>query len=141
MLDSLLNCSKRVIRLDRLVINDSYSDHTFLTDPDAIKQAIIYHFQNVAGSSHTPKDHTVEWAQWQPKYASRAYIDSFIYSQFFDLPSLSEWLDIIHQLSNNKTLDPFQISNEMLKHLGLSIQHKLWLLVKAVLTLNDIPNQ
>ncbi len=88
MLDSLLNCSKRVIRLDRLVINDSYSDHTFLTDPDAIKQAII-----------------------------------------------------LHQLSNNKTLDPFQISNEMLKHLGLSIQHKLWLLVKAVLTLNDIPNQ
>jgi len=58
-----------------------------------------------------------------------------------DLLSISEWLEIIHQLPNNKASDPFQISNEMLKRLGSSIQHKLWLLVKAVLTLNDIPDQ
>ncbi len=64
MLDSLLNRFKRVIRLDYLVVNDSHGDHILLTDPDAIKQAIIYHFQNVAGSSHASKDHTVKWAQW-----------------------------------------------------------------------------
>src|SRR6266498_5859288 len=60
MLDSLLNRSKRVIRLDRLVVKDSQDDQILLTDPAAIKQATIYHFQNVAGSSHTPKDHTGE---------------------------------------------------------------------------------
>ncbi len=141
MLDSLLNCSKRVIRLDHLVVKDSYDDQILLTDPDAIKQATIHHFQNVAGSLHTSKDHIVEWAHWQPEYAPRAYIDSSIYSQFLDLPSLSEWLDIIHQLPNNKAPGPFHISNEMLKHLGPSIQHKLWLLIKAILILNDIPDQ
>ncbi len=60
MLDSLLNHSKRVIRLDRLVVKDSYGDQILLTDPAAIKQATIHHFQNVADSSHTPKDHTGE---------------------------------------------------------------------------------
>jgi len=125
MLDSLLNRSKRVIRLDCLVVKNSHSDQILLTDPDAIKQATIHHFQNVAGSSHAPKNYTIEWAQWQPEYAPRDYIDFFVYNQFFDLPSLSEWLDIIHQLPNNKALDPFQIFNEMLKHLGSSIQHKL----------------
>ncbi len=141
MLDSLLNRSKRVIRFDRLVVKDLHDDQILFTDPDVIKQATIHHFQNVAGSSYTPKDHTVEWAHWQLEYTPRAYIDSSIYSQFLDLPSLSEWLDIIHQLPNNKASDPFQISNEMLKHLDPSIHHKLWLLVKAILTLNDIPDQ
>ena len=64
MLDSLLNRSKRVIRLDRLVVKDSHSDQTLLTDPATIKQVTIYHFQNIAGSSHALKDHTVEWVQW-----------------------------------------------------------------------------
>ncbi len=141
MLDSLLNRSKRVIRLDRLVVKDSQGDQILLTDPAAIKQAIIHHFQNVAGSSHALKDHTVKWAQWQLEYAPRDYIDSSIYNQFLDLPSLSEWLNIIYQLPNHKAPGPSQISNEMLKHLNSSIQHKLWLLVKAILTLNDIPDQ
>ena len=48
------------------------------------------------------------------------YIDSSIYNNFLNLPLLSEWLETIHQLPNNKALDPFQISNEMLKHLGPS---------------------
>ncbi len=141
MLDSLLNHFKRVIRLNRLVINDSHGDQILLTDPIAIKQATIHHFQNIAGSSHVFKDHTVEWAYWQPEYDPQAYIDFSIYNQFLNLPSLLEQLDIIHQLPNNKALNPSQISNEMLKHLDPSIQHKLWLLVKAVLTLNDISDQ
>ncbi len=80
MLNSLLNRSKRVIRLDRLVVKDSRGDQILLTDPAAIKQATIHHFQNVADSSHTPKDHTIEWAQWLPEYAPRDYINSSIYN-------------------------------------------------------------
>ncbi len=63
MLDSLLNRSKRVIRLDRLVVKDSHGDQILLTESDDIKQATIHHFQKVAGSSHASKDHTAEWAQ------------------------------------------------------------------------------
>ena len=60
MLDSLINHSKRVIHLDRLVVKDSHGDQLLLTDPDAIKQATIHYFQNVASFSHTSKNHTVE---------------------------------------------------------------------------------
>ena len=44
MLDSLLNHFKRVIRLNRLVINDSHGDQILLTDSEAIKQTTIHHF-------------------------------------------------------------------------------------------------
>ena len=44
MLDSLLNRSKKVIRLDRLVVKDSHGDQILLTEPDDIKQATIHHF-------------------------------------------------------------------------------------------------
>src|SRR6266498_3013712 len=80
MLDSLLNHSKRVIRLDRLVVKDSQGDQILLTDPAAIKQATTYHFQNVAGSSHALKDHTNEWAHWQMEYAPQDYVNSSIYN-------------------------------------------------------------
>ena len=106
MLDSLLNYSKRVICLDCLVINDSHSDQILLTDSEAIKQATVHHFQNVAGSLHMPKDQTFEWTQWLPEYAPRDYIYSLIYNQFLNLLSLPEWLEIIHQLLNHKALGP-----------------------------------
>ncbi len=57
------------------------------------------------------------------------------------LPTLSEWLDVIYHLPNYKAPRPSQISNKMLKHLGPSTQHKLWILVKASLTIHDIPAQ
>ena len=60
MLNSLLNQSKRVICLDRLVVRDYHNDHILITNPDTIKQAIVYYFQNVADFSHMPKDHMVE---------------------------------------------------------------------------------
>jgi len=50
-------------------------------------------------------------------------------------------LDVIHHLPNYKASKPSQISNEMLKHLSPSTQHKLWILVKASLTIHDIPAQ
>ena len=56
-----------------------------------------------------------------------------------DSPILTEWLNIIHQLPSNKATGSSQISNEMLKHLGPATNHHLWLLIKAVLRLNDFP--
>ncbi len=52
MLDFLLNRAKRIIHLNHLVVKDHHNDHILITDSDLIKQATVYHFQNVAGSSH-----------------------------------------------------------------------------------------
>ena len=56
-------------------------------------------------------------------------------------PILKEWINIINQLPNDKAPGTSGITNEMLKHIGPATQHYLWLLVKACLKLNDIPQQ
>jgi len=60
ILDSLLNWSKRVIRLDCLVVKDNNNDHILITDLDTIKKTTTHYFQNIAGSYHTSKDYTNE---------------------------------------------------------------------------------
>ncbi len=57
-----------------------------------------------------------------------------------DLPKLNEWLEMLCQLPNHKAMRSSQIFNEILKHLGPSMNYKLWILIRAVLSLNDIPS-
>ncbi|SRR6266498_2481199 len=44
IIDSLLNRSKRVIKLNRLIIKDNFDNKMLITDPTQIKSATIYHF-------------------------------------------------------------------------------------------------
>ncbi len=60
MLDSLLNRSKRIIKLDRLIIKDNSDNEMFIMDPTHIKTATVYHFQHIAGSVNQPKESTSE---------------------------------------------------------------------------------
>jgi len=141
MLDSLLNRTKRIIKLDRLIIKDDFDNKMLITDLTQIKTATIYHFQHIAGSVNQPKESTSKWFFWSSEYGLRPDIDDNIYNNFMDLPDLTEWLTVLYQLPNHKTTGPSQIFNEMLKHLGPSINHKLWILIRAVLSLNNILTQ
>src|SRR6266498_2191459 len=98
----------------------------------------MHHFQHIASSVNQPKESTLEWSFWALEYAPRSDINATIYTNFMNLPELSEWLEVLHHLPNNKAIRSSQISNEMLKHLGLNTHHKLWILIRAVLFLNDI---
>ncbi len=80
MLDSLLNRHKQIICLDRFVINDDNNDRILITDPDQIKKAMVYHFQNVVGSTHTPKTYTSELGFLiDPKNHNRLIDRSYIF--------------------------------------------------------------
>ncbi len=68
-------------------------------------------------------------------YFSKNDIDNSIYDDLLDLFTLLEWLEIIHQLFNNKVTDSLKISNKMLKYLDLTTHHKLWILVKTIIKL------
>jgi len=48
MIDSILNHSKHIIILDRLLVFDLQTGHVLLTDPKTIKQHVMNHFQNYA---------------------------------------------------------------------------------------------
>jgi len=58
-----------------------------------------------------------------------------------DLPKLNEWLEMLCQLPNHKAMRSSQIFNEILKHLGLNMNYKLWILIRAVLSLNNVLTQ
>ena len=139
MLDFLLNRTKHVIKLDRLIIKDNFNNSMLITDPNQLKTATVYYFQHIAGSINQPKEFVSEWSFWTLEYALRSDIDANIYNNFMTLPALFKWLDVLRHLLNNKATGPFQIFNEMLKHLGPSTNYKLWILIRAVFSLNDIP--
>ncbi len=44
ILDSLLNRSKCVIKLDQLIIKDDFNNEMLITDSTHIKQATVYYF-------------------------------------------------------------------------------------------------
>ena len=142
MISSLLERKKCIINLDRVMIQNPQNRKELLTDPEAVKNASIDHFQNVAGSTnHSIKPNDPEWLLWEQDYEPIDIINSNIYNQLMDPPSKIEWHDVLHQLPNNKAFSISGISNEMLKHIGQNTFHYLWLLIRACLKLNDIPQQ
>ncbi len=64
MLDSLLNRTKCIIKLDRLIIKDEFNDTILVTDPNYIKKTTVYHFQHIAGSIYQPKESALKWFFW-----------------------------------------------------------------------------
>ena len=54
-------------------------------------------------------------------------------------PSLQEWTQVLHSLPNKKASGPSGVSNEMLKHLGSSMNAALYQLVRLCFIHNDIP--
>ncbi|GBC53994.2 hypothetical protein RIR_jg15968.t1 [Rhizophagus irregularis DAOM 181602=DAOM 197198] len=55
--------------------------------------------------------------------------------------SKSEWDHMIKQLANDKALGIFQISNEMLKHMGTSMKSVTLKLANLCLQVGDIPEE
>jgi len=90
MLDSLLNRTKRVIKLDRLIIKDAFNNKMLITDPIQIKTATVHHFQHIASFVNQPKESIPTWSFWSSEYAPRSDIDDNIYNNFMDLPELNE---------------------------------------------------
>src|SRR6266511_2157315 len=142
MISSLLEKKKRIINLDRVMVTSNQGRNELLTDPDEVKTATINHFQNVAGSTHhIIEPDNPEWEKWSQEYDPIDEINDRIYDKLMDPPSKNEWSDILHNLPNNKASSISGISNEMLKHIGQSTFHYLWLLIGACLKLNNIPQQ
>ena len=142
MISSLLERKKWVINLDRVIVKDANNNDLLVNDSFNVKKETINHFQNIAQSTyHNINDHDPDWLTWQSDYEPRDDIDNHCYDGLIELPSLQEWLSIVTSLSNDKVTGTSGISNEMLKHIGSRTAHYLWLLIRACLQLNDIPQQ
>src|ERR1044071_2020837 len=141
LIDSLLECNKRFIVLDKLVYKDNNGHEQVTVDPDHIKQLTNDNFQNIAKSRNSSKEFSPEWSKWKDEYAPKSDIDGTIYDNLMSTPSLSEWHNVISNLPNHKATGPSKISNDMLKHLGPSAMNKLWIIISCCINTGDFPDQ
>ncbi|CAH1770758.1 6033_t:CDS:2, partial [Entrophospora sp. SA101] len=113
MINSLIDCHKRKIIINRVLINNN-NNQELLVNPVQIKEATIHHFQTCAGGINMRKEIP---QQWQQQYSPKSNINPDIYNTLMDLPSLNEWYNIIKNLPNDKAAGPSGITNKMIKYL------------------------
>jgi endonuclease/exonuclease/phosphatase family metal-dependent hydrolase len=136
MINSLIDCQKRKIVIDRVLINNK-NNQELLVDPVQIKEATVHHFQTCAGGTNIRKEIP---QQWQQQYSPKSNINPDIYNTLMDPPSLNEWYNIIKNLPNDKAAGPSGITNEMFKHLGEKSSLIIFNIICACIKLNDIPS-
>ena len=96
------------------------------------------HFQQVAGTTHQVKQIPEEW---QPFYQPIPTIAPEIYNNLTSIPTADEWYKIIDHLPNEKAPGPSKLSNEILKHLGLTAKKCLWYIICGCLKTASIPTR
>lgn len=63
-IQSLLNCFKRSIVLDQILVFKKNNSALLLLDPSKIKVIAIYHFQNIIGPSNSPFSDLSSLSDW-----------------------------------------------------------------------------
>ena len=109
-----------------------------ITEEDKIAIQVNKHYQTIAGGCHGS---VTLPSRWQKQYKPRDDIDRKIYQNLMAPPDLDEWNATIRSLPNDKAAGPSNISNEMLKHLGVHTNHALWQLARMCFTMTDIPQE
>ncbi|CAB4436307.1 unnamed protein product [Rhizophagus irregularis] len=110
-IDSALSRTRRRITLDRVFVDHPHRPQ-LLTDPKAIDDAVVNHFQNFVPIHSSPP------------------------SSISDLPA--RWSDAYQPLPD--AAGPSMITYEMLKHLGPRISDLLLILIQRCLLTADIPD-
>src|ERR1700722_3972068 len=114
MISSILDTTRRRITLDRVLVAKP-GGARLLTEPDLIDEALISHFQTVAGGVHEEK---VLPDQWRRQYAPKVDIKERWYCGVMSPISADEWSSTLSGLPNGKAAGLSRVSNEMLKHCG-----------------------
>ncbi|CAB4417102.1 unnamed protein product [Rhizophagus irregularis] len=139
-IDSALSRTHRRITLDRIFI-DHPTRPQLLTDPRAIDDAVVDHFQNFVPIRSSPSSSiSMLPARWLDTYQPLPDVLVNIYDSLMNPPSLDEWLAMVSSMPNDKAAGPSMITYEMLKHLGLKISDLLLILIRSCLLKADIPD-
>ena len=103
-----------------------------------INSHINHHFQTVAGGTNGPK---ILNDRWSSQYAPIQEFNEKWYESVLLPPTDAEWSTTVSDLPNGKAPGPSGISNEMIKHLGVSMSTAFRKLISYCFILNDIPQK
>ncbi|CAB4436125.1 unnamed protein product [Rhizophagus irregularis] len=139
-IDSALARTRRRITLDRVFV-DHPDRPQLLTDPKAIDDAVVNHFQNFVPIHSSPPSSISDLpARWSDAYQPLPDVSDDIYDSLMNPPFLDEWLSAVSSMPNDKAAGPSMITYEMLKHLGPRISDFLLILIQRCLLTADIPD-
>ncbi|CAB4443095.1 unnamed protein product [Rhizophagus irregularis] len=139
-IDSALARTRRRITLDRVFV-DHPDRPQLLTDPKAIDDAVVNHFQNFVPIHSSPPSSISDLpARWSDAYQPLPDVSDDIYDSLMNPPSLDEWLSTVSSMPNDKAAGPSMITYEMLKHLDPRISDLLLILIQRCLLIADIPD-
>ncbi|CAB4436115.1 unnamed protein product [Rhizophagus irregularis] len=139
-IDSALSRTRRRITLDRVFVDHPHRPQ-LLTDPKAIDDAVVNHFQNFVPIHSSPPSSISDFpARWSDAYQPLPDVSDNIYDSLMNPPSLDEWLSTVFSMPNDKAAGPSMITYEMLKHLGPRISDLLLILIQRCLLTADIPD-
>ncbi|GBB85720.1 hypothetical protein RclHR1_01220016 [Rhizophagus clarus] len=135
-----LSRSYRKIVLDQIFIDHPLTP-CLLTDPKAVADAAVDHFQNSVPIKASPSsDISFLPERWRSVYTSKDDITSDAYDSLLLSPSLEEWLSVVSSMPNGKALGPSMITYEMLKHLGPVANSLLLILIWKYFASANIPD-
>ena len=137
MISSILDTTRRRITLDRVLVAKP-GGARLLTEPDLIDEALISHFQTVAGGVHEEK---VLPDQWRRQYAPKVDVKERWYCGVMSPISIDEWSSTLSGLPNGKAAGLSRVSNEMLKHCGPLMTNACRVLLNLCLVMSDIPGE
>ncbi|CAB4443106.1 unnamed protein product [Rhizophagus irregularis] len=139
-IDSALSRTRRRITLDRVFV-DHLTRPQLLTNPKAIDDAVVDHFQNFVPIHSSPPSSISDLpARWSDAYQPLPDVSDDIYDLLMSPPSLDKWLSTVSSMPNDKAAGPSMITYEMLKHLGPRISDLLLIFIQRCLLDADIPD-
>ncbi|CAB4416831.1 unnamed protein product [Rhizophagus irregularis] len=137
-IDSALSRTRRRITLDRVFV-DHPTKPQLLTDPKAINDAVVNHFQSFVSIHSSPPSSILDLpARWSNAYQPLPDVSDDIYDSLINPPSLNEWLSTVSSMPNDKAAGLSMITYEMLKHFGPRISDLLLILIQHYLLNTDI---
>src|ERR1044072_1029358 len=131
MINSILQRTQDKIVIDRLEV-----DNDLITDPASIRTHTADHFQNIVGQ---PKSDGSIPDDWIHEYSPLDSVDDAIYATLYDLPSFTEWIEIVRLAPANKAPGPSGISYDLIKHLGPIALDVLYQITCSCFRLQAIP--
>ena len=107
-------------------------------EKNEILKVVKDHFNKVSNMTKEPIA-TLE-NEWKEKYEPLDFIDNTYFADIMDPIQSEEWIDVLHDLPNEKAAGYSKISYEMIKYGSSILKEVLTIFLDICLKIENIPN-
>ena len=131
MINSILGRHKALVILN----NITHKNYNTM-EPKEIKQEIKEHFRK--WTKYNPKNEAT-WEGWKARYEPKEEINNNWYEGVEQEISMEELKEIITEAPSGKTIEPSEVSNEIIKRLGTKATEHMLKIMNICMKLQTVP--